>query len=108
MITGSSGSGKTTLLDRVCGLLAEEHSQWQVTCDQQHWSFSGVAGASPVLSHVIRPLLASAPRWLPGGPHTLLLALYLAGFPGLYLYMFAQRKKVLGGGRAQKKKEQRS
>ena len=70
--------------------------------------FSGVAGASPVLSHVIRPLLASAPRWLPGGPHMLLLALCLAGFPGLYLYMFAQRKKVLGGGRAQKKKEQRS
>ena len=66
--------------------------------------FSGVAGASPVLSHVIRPLLASAPRWLPGGSYTLLLALYVAGFPGLYLYMFAQRKKVLGGGKAQKKR----
>ena len=52
VITGPSGSGKTTLLDRVCGLLAEEHSQWDVRCNQQTWCFSGAAGARQ-LHHLI-------------------------------------------------------
>ena len=57
VITGPSGSGKTTLLDRVCGLLAEEHSQWEVRCDQQSWCFSGAAGA-----HQLHQLIAYAPQ----------------------------------------------
>jgi type II secretory ATPase GspE/PulE/Tfp pilus assembly ATPase PilB-like protein len=32
-ITGPSGSGKTTLLDRICGLLREEDSHWQLICE---------------------------------------------------------------------------
>ena len=57
VITGPSGSGKTTLLDRVCGLLAEEHSQWEVSCDQQRWCFSGAAGARQ-----LHQLIAYAPQ----------------------------------------------
>ena len=57
VITGPSGSGKTTLLDRVCGLLAEEHSQWEVRCDQQKWCFSGAAGALQ-----LHQLIAYAPQ----------------------------------------------
>ena len=57
VITGPSGSGKTTLLDRICGLLAEEHSQWEVRCDQQSWCLSGAAGA-----HQLHQLIAYAPQ----------------------------------------------
>ena len=57
VITGPSGSGKTTLLDRICGLLAEEHSQWKVRCEQQSWCFSGAAGA-----HQLHQLIAYAPQ----------------------------------------------
>lgn len=57
VITGPSGSGKTTLLDRVCGLLADEQSQWDVTCDAQHWHLSGSAGARQ-----LHQLIAYAPQ----------------------------------------------
>ena len=56
-ITGPSGSGKTTLLDRVCGLLAEEQSQWVVACDEQRWQLSGPAGARQ-----LHQLIAYAPQ----------------------------------------------
>ena len=56
-ITGPTGAGKTTLLDRACGLLAEEHSQWEVSCDQQRWCFSGAAGARQ-----LHQLIAYAPQ----------------------------------------------
>ena len=56
-ITGPSGSGKTTLLDRVCGLLAEEHSQWVVECDKKRFQLSGAAGASQ-----LHQLIAYAPQ----------------------------------------------
>ena len=56
-ITGPSGSGKTTLLDRVCGLLAEEQSQWTVKSDQQRWQLSGPAGARQ-----LHQLIAYAPQ----------------------------------------------
>lgn len=56
-ITGPSGSGKTTLLDRVCGLLAEDQSQWVVACDGKHWQLSGPAGARQ-----LHQLIAYAPQ----------------------------------------------
>ena len=56
-ITGPSGSGKTTLLDRVCGLLAEEHSQWVVESDNESWHLSGSAGARQ-----LHQLIAYAPQ----------------------------------------------
>ena len=57
VVTGPSGSGKTTLLDRVCGLLAEEQSQWKVRFDQQTWCLSGAAGARQ-----LHQLIAYAPQ----------------------------------------------
>lgn len=44
-MVGPSGSGKTTLLDRVCGLLGEEHSQWQIRSALGEHHLSGSAGA---------------------------------------------------------------
>ena len=34
-LTGPSGSGKTTLIDRVCGLLNEEDSHWQLAAPEK-------------------------------------------------------------------------
>ena len=51
-ITGPSGSGKTTLLDCLCGLLAEDHSQWVVTCSEKCFQLSGSAGARQ-LHHLV-------------------------------------------------------
>ena len=46
--------------------------------------YAGVASStSAVLKYMIRPLLAAAPAWLPGGAYTVISALYVAGFPGL-------------------------
>ena len=56
-VTGPSGSGKTTLLDRFCGLLAEEHSQWIVECDEKLSDLSGHAGAQQ-----LHELIAYAPQ----------------------------------------------
>lgn len=56
-ITGPSGSGKTTLLDRVCGLRAEEQSQWVVECEETRWQLSGPAGARQ-----LHQLIAYAPQ----------------------------------------------
>ncbi|WP_244276134.1 ATP-binding cassette domain-containing protein [Synechococcus sp. N19] len=56
-ITGPSGSGKTTLLDRICGLLREEDSHWQLSCDGGGWSLSGLAGARQM-----HQLIAYAPQ----------------------------------------------
>ena len=56
-ITGPSGSGKTTLLDQVCGLLAEEHSQWTVVCEKNRFELSVSAGASQ-----LHELIAYAPQ----------------------------------------------
>jgi ABC-type transport system involved in cytochrome bd biosynthesis fused ATPase/permease subunit len=56
-ITGPSGSGKTTLLDRVCGLRAEDQSQWVVACHEQRWQLSGPAGARQ-----LHQLIAYAPQ----------------------------------------------
>ncbi|MEB3307025.1 MAG: ATP-binding cassette domain-containing protein [Cyanobacteriota bacterium] len=56
-ITGPSGSGKTTTLDRVCGLLAEDQSQWVVECDAQRWQLCGPAGARQ-----LHQLIAYAPQ----------------------------------------------
>lgn len=57
VITGPSGSGKTQLLDRICGLLAEEHSEWMVECDEQRSQLSGHAGARQ-----LHELIAYAPQ----------------------------------------------
>ena len=56
-ITGPSGSGKTTLLDRVCGLLNEEDSHWDVSCNAEAWRLSGLAGAKQM-----HQLIAYAPQ----------------------------------------------
>ena len=56
-ITGPSGSGKTTLLDRVCGLRAEDQSQWVVECEEKLWQLSGPSGARQ-----LRQLIAYAPQ----------------------------------------------
>jgi len=56
-VVGPSGSGKTTLLDRVCGLLGEEHSQWQIRSALGEHHLSGSAGARQ-----LRELLAYAPQ----------------------------------------------
>jgi ABC-type transport system involved in cytochrome bd biosynthesis fused ATPase/permease subunit len=56
-VVGPSGSGKTTLLDRVCGLLGEEHSQWQIRSALGEHRLSGPAGARQ-----LRELLAYAPQ----------------------------------------------
>ena len=56
-ITGPSGSGKTTLLDRVCGLLAEEQSEWIVEGEEKRWQLSGPPGA-----RLLHQLIAYAPQ----------------------------------------------
>lgn len=56
-ITGPSGSGKTTLIDRVCGLLNEEDSHWQLNCADDTWRLSGLAG-----SRQMHQLIAYAPQ----------------------------------------------
>lgn len=56
-ITGPSGSGKTTLIDRVCGLLNEENSHWQLDCAGDTWRLSGLAGARQM-----HQLIAYAPQ----------------------------------------------
>ena len=56
-ITGPSGSGKTTLIDRVCGLLNEEDSHWQLNGAGNTWRLSGLAGARQM-----HQLIAYAPQ----------------------------------------------
>ena len=56
-LTGPSGSGKTTLIDRVCGLLNEEDSEWQLRCAGKTWRLSGLAGARQM-----HQLIAYAPQ----------------------------------------------
>ena len=56
-VAGPSGSGKTTLLDRVCGLLGEDNSQWQIASPLGAIELSGAAGARQ-----LRGLLAYAPQ----------------------------------------------
>ena len=56
-VAGPSGSGKTTLLDRVCGLLGENSSCWQLASHQGSLELSGPAGAAQ-----LRQLLAYAPQ----------------------------------------------
>ena len=56
-ITGPSGAGKTTLLDRICGLLREEDSHWQLNCADDSWRLSGLAGALQM-----HQLIAYAPQ----------------------------------------------
>jgi ABC-type transport system involved in cytochrome bd biosynthesis fused ATPase/permease subunit len=56
-VAGPSGGGKTTLLDRVCGLLGEDSSQWQITSQTGAIALSGSAGARQ-----LRGLLAYAPQ----------------------------------------------
>ncbi|MCP9910272.1 ABC transporter ATP-binding protein [Cyanobium sp. BA20m-p-22] len=56
-VAGPSGSGKTTLLDRVCGLLGEDSSQWQIASQTGAIALSGSAGARQ-----LRGLLAYAPQ----------------------------------------------
>jgi len=56
-VAGPSGGGKTTLLDRVCGLLGEDSSQWQITSQTGAIELSGSAGARQ-----LRGLLAYAPQ----------------------------------------------
>ena len=56
-ITGPSGSGKTTLIDRICGLISEENSHWQVRCADETWTLSGLAGARQM-----HQLIAYAPQ----------------------------------------------
>ena len=56
-LTGPSGSGKTTLIDRVCGLLNEEDSHWQLNCADDTWQLSGLAGARQM-----HQLIAYAPQ----------------------------------------------
>lgn len=56
-VAGPSGSGKTTLLDRVCGLLGEDNSQWQIASPMGAFELSSSAGARQ-----LRGLLAYAPQ----------------------------------------------
>ncbi len=56
-ITGPSGSGKTTLLDRICGLLLEEDSHWELSSHGEAWLLSGLAGARQM-----HQLIAYAPQ----------------------------------------------
>ena len=56
-VAGPSGSGKTTLLDRLCGLLGEDSSQWQIVSKKGPIELSGAAGARQ-----LRGLLAYAPQ----------------------------------------------
>ncbi|MED5320178.1 MAG: ABC transporter ATP-binding protein/permease [Cyanobacteriota bacterium] len=56
-LAGPSGSGKTTLIDRVCGLLNEEDSHWQLKCADDTWRLSGLAGARQM-----HQLIAYAPQ----------------------------------------------
>jgi ABC-type transport system involved in cytochrome bd biosynthesis fused ATPase/permease subunit len=56
-ITGPSGSGKTNLIDRICGLLSEEESHWDVTCHGETWHLNGLAGARQM-----HQLIAYAPQ----------------------------------------------
>lgn len=56
-VAGPSGSGKTTVLDRVCGLLGEDSSQWQIASPMGAIALSGSAGARQ-----LRGLLAYAPQ----------------------------------------------
>ena len=56
-LTGPSGSGKTTLIDRICGLLNEEDSAWQLCCAGKTWRLSGLAGARQM-----HQLIAYAPQ----------------------------------------------
>ena len=57
VITGPSGSGKTTLLDRICGLLLEEDSHWELSSHGEAWQLSGLAGARQM-----HQLIAYAPQ----------------------------------------------
>ena len=57
VITGTSGSGKTTLLDRICGLLLEEDSHWELSSHGEAWQLSGLAGARQM-----HQLIAYAPQ----------------------------------------------
>ena len=59
--------------------------------------YTGAAAASPTIRHAILPLLSLPPAWFPKGPYVVVAVMYAAGFPGLYGYMLAQRKKVLRG-----------
>jgi ABC-type transport system involved in cytochrome bd biosynthesis fused ATPase/permease subunit len=56
-VVGPSGSGKTTLLDRLCGLLAEEQSRWELSTSLGHLKLQGPRGAVQ-----LRQLLAYAPQ----------------------------------------------
>ena len=56
-VVGPSGSGKTTLLDRLCGLLAEEQSRWELSTSLGHLTLQGPQGAVQ-----LRQLLAYAPQ----------------------------------------------
>ena len=56
-ITGPSGSGKTSLIDRLCGLLNEEDSHWEVSCDGECWQLFGLDGARQM-----HQLIAYAPQ----------------------------------------------
>ena len=56
-ITGPSGSGKTRLIDRICGLLNEEDSHWEVSCDGECWQLFGLDGARQM-----HQLIAYAPQ----------------------------------------------
>ena len=56
-ITGPSGSGKTSLIDRICGLLSEEESHWDVTCHGESWHLNGLTGARQM-----HQLIAYAPQ----------------------------------------------
>ena len=57
LLTGFLGSGKTTLIDRVCGLLNEEDSHWQLNGAGNTWRLSGLAGARQM-----HQLIAYAPQ----------------------------------------------
>ena len=57
VITGPSGSGKTTLLDRICGLLLEEDSHWELSSHGEACQLSGLAGARQM-----HQLIAYAPQ----------------------------------------------
>ena len=59
--------------------------------------YTGAAAASSTIRHAILPLLSLPPSWFPKGPYVVVAVMYAAGFPGLYGYMLAQRKKVLRG-----------
>ena len=57
ILIGMAGSGKTTLIDRVCGLLNEEDSHWQLNGAGNTWRLSGLAGARQM-----HQLIAYAPQ----------------------------------------------